>query len=212
MSVHAIVLPGGGYRTHAPHEAEPIAAWLSRLGVTSSVFRYPVGMRHPVAHEAIQDRIVRVRSEGAERILLVGFSAGGHAAGLAALAPRVGAEVDAAILGYPVVSMLSHVHEGSATTLTGGEGADELRRQLSLETRVSDDAPPMFLFHALDDAKVPAEHSARLSAALRARGRPHELHLFSSGGHGFGLGGAGQRWRPLAEDWLAGLGVTSRVT
>jgi hypothetical protein len=39
---HMIVLPGGGYAAHAPHEAEPVATWLSGIGVQASVFRYPL--------------------------------------------------------------------------------------------------------------------------------------------------------------------------
>lgn len=41
---HVIVLPGGGYATHARNEAEPIVEWLSGLGVASSVFRYPLNV------------------------------------------------------------------------------------------------------------------------------------------------------------------------
>ena len=44
---HAIVLPGGGYQVHAPHEAEPVAAWLESLGISASVFRYPLNTLHP---------------------------------------------------------------------------------------------------------------------------------------------------------------------
>jgi hypothetical protein len=46
-----IVLPGGGYAEHAPHEAEPIADWLGQIGVPASVFRYPLHTRHPVPLE-----------------------------------------------------------------------------------------------------------------------------------------------------------------
>jgi dienelactone hydrolase len=46
-STHMIVLPGGGYAAHAPHEAEPVASWLSEIGVQASVFRYPLNVRHP---------------------------------------------------------------------------------------------------------------------------------------------------------------------
>src|SRR5215470_150023 len=45
---HMIVLPGGGYAEHAPHEAELVAGWLGEIGVQASVFRYPLNVRHPV--------------------------------------------------------------------------------------------------------------------------------------------------------------------
>ena len=85
-ATHMIVLPGGGYAQHAPHEAEPVARWLGEIGVQASVFRYPLNARHPVPLDALRAEIRDRRAEGAQRIGLVGFSAGGHLAGLAALA------------------------------------------------------------------------------------------------------------------------------
>jgi hypothetical protein len=46
-ATHMIVLPGGGYAEHARYEAEPVASWLSEIGVQASVFRYPLNVRHP---------------------------------------------------------------------------------------------------------------------------------------------------------------------
>jgi hypothetical protein len=54
---HMIVLPGGGYAEHAPHEAEPVARWLSEIGVQASVFRYPLNARHPAPLEALRAEI-----------------------------------------------------------------------------------------------------------------------------------------------------------
>ena len=50
---HMIVLPGGGYAAHAPHEAEPVARWLGEIGVQASVFRYPLNVRHPAPLDAL---------------------------------------------------------------------------------------------------------------------------------------------------------------
>jgi len=79
---HVIVLPGGGYAQHVAHEAEPVADWLDGLGFRASVFRYPLMVRHPEPLNALRGEIRRLRDGGAERIGLVGFSAGGHLAGL----------------------------------------------------------------------------------------------------------------------------------
>ncbi|MFD0149435.1 hypothetical protein ACWGQ4_00210 [Streptomyces sp. NPDC055721] len=83
-ATHLIVLPGGGYASHAAHEAEPIVAWLSTQGLSASVFRYPLHVRHPEPLLALRAEIRRRREEGADRIGVIGFSAGGHLAGLAA--------------------------------------------------------------------------------------------------------------------------------
>jgi acetyl esterase/lipase len=90
-----IVLPGGGYAQHAAHEAEPIARWLGELGVVASVFRYPLTVRHPVPLNTLRVEIRRLRDGGSTRIGVIGFSAGGHLAGLAALAD--GADPDEAV-------------------------------------------------------------------------------------------------------------------
>src|SRR5260370_40037779 len=87
VSTHVIVLPGGGYAEHAPHEGEPVARWLSGTGVSASVFRYPLNVRHPAPLQAVRAEIRRLRGQGAQRIGLMGFSPGGHLAGPAPLAP-----------------------------------------------------------------------------------------------------------------------------
>jgi dienelactone hydrolase len=100
--IHLIVLPGGGYSQHVAHEGEPIVGWLNGLSVRASVFRYPLQVRHPEPLNALRTEIRRLRDDGAERIGLIGFSAGGHLAGLAALAPGDLSEaVDFAELGPP---------------------------------------------------------------------------------------------------------------
>ncbi|UUU37974.1 hypothetical protein [Streptomyces sp. NBC_00162] len=60
-AIHMIVLPGGGYAEHAAHEAEPIAGWLGGLGISASVFRYPLHARHPEPLLALRAEIRRRR-------------------------------------------------------------------------------------------------------------------------------------------------------
>ena len=95
---HVIVLPGGGYAEHAANEGEPIAQWLQGLGVAASVFHYPLMARHPAPLSALRAEIRRVRAAGSKRIGVIGFSAGGHLAGHAALADD--AAVEEAVDGY----------------------------------------------------------------------------------------------------------------
>ena len=181
--------------------------WLESQGHAASVFLYPVATRHPLVMNAISSEIRRVRATGVDRIGLLGFSAGGHAAGLSALA---GPErVDAAILAYPVVSMLLETHAGSRETLVGLDASAELRAATSLETLVTPASPPMFLWHTAADASVPVEHSYLLAQALAASGVPHALHVFPNGRHGLGLApdaGAASAWPALAAMWLDELG------
>jgi acetyl esterase/lipase len=212
-----IVLPGGGYGMHAPHEAEPVAEWLESLGFQASVLRYPIATRHPGPLHAVRAQVARLRRLGAQRVGILGFSAGGHLAGHAALAPdaRRDERPDLAVLCYPVVSMLTEHHAGSRANLLGADATAARRREASLEELVTPDAPPLFIWHTADDASVPVEHSYRLAGALAAHGVPHELHVFPCGSHGLGLAGddasVGQ-WTRLCARWLAELSVAADAT
>jgi acetyl esterase/lipase len=207
MSDHIIVLPGGGYTDLSDDEAEPVAAWLGGLGLSSSVFRYPVQTRHPGPLDAVRAEVRRVRAEGHERVGLLGFSAGGHAAGHAALAPDATAEerVDLAILCYPVVSMELPTHADSRRQLIGLDAGPELRASTSLDRLVTASAPPFFVWHTADDESVPVEHAYLLGPALAAHGIPHALHVFSRGRHGLNLAigeGTAEQWTALCAAWL----------
>jgi acetyl esterase/lipase len=203
-----IVLPGGGYATHAAHEGEPIVSWLNGLGVRAGVFRYPLMVRHPEPLHALRAEIRRLRDGGAERIGLIGFSAGGHLAGLAALAP--GAEpretVDFAVLGYSITSMETETYRPARLILLGEDATPELRCATSLDALVTRSAPPFFLWHTAEDAYVPPEHTYRLARSLAAHGVPHAVHVFAHGPHSLGLAqGSGDAvaWTTLAASWIA---------
>src|SRR4051794_11223245 len=204
---HLIVLPGGGYSTHVEHEGEPIVHWLNGLGVRAGVFRYPLMVRHPEPLNALRGEIRRVRDGGAERIGLVGFSAGGHLAGLAALAPGADRDeaVDFAVLGYAITSMETETYRPSRLILLGEAATPELRRATSLDELVTRASPPFFLWHTAEDEYVPPEHTYRLAAALAAHDVPHAVHVFAHGPHGIGLAnGAGDAagWTALAASWV----------
>jgi acetyl esterase/lipase len=202
-----IVLPGGGYATHAQHEAEPIVDWLRGFGIEASVFRYPLNVRHPVPLDALRAEIRRRRAGGADRIGLIGFSAGGHLAGLAALAPGAApAEtVQFAVLGYAITSMETETYRPSRLILVGEDASTELRRATSLDALVTPESPPFFVWHTAEDIYVPPEHTYRFAAALTAHGTPHAVHVFAHGAHSLGLAeGAGDAaiWTTLAASWI----------
>jgi acetyl esterase/lipase len=204
---HMIVLPGGGYAEHAAHEAEPVASWLRTLGVQASVFRYPLNVRHPLPLEAMRAEILRHRDAGAERIGVIGFSAGGHLAGLAALAPSSDTReaVDFVVLGYAITSMETETYRQSRIILLGDDASPQLRRETSLDALVTPSAPPFFIWHTAEDIYVPPEHTYRLATALAANGVSHAVHVFRHGPHSLGLAhnaGDPAIWTTLAASWI----------
>jgi acetyl esterase/lipase len=178
-----VVLPGGGYAQHAAHEGEPIAQWLEGLGVAASVFHYPLMVRHPAPLNALRTEIRRLRDRGATRIGLIGFSAGGHLAGLAALADGANSDeaVDFAVLGYPITSMETEAYRPSRLILLRENATPELRRATSLNALVTRSSPPFFVWHTAEDEYLPPEHTYRLAASLAAHDVPHAVHVFAHG-------------------------------
>jgi len=199
-----LVLPGGGYRAHAPHEAEPVAEWLTSLGWRARIVRYPIESKHPAPLNAVRDAIAAERASGTNTVGVLGFSAGGHLAGHAALAPDSTRDQrpDFAILAYAVTSMLVAPHVGSRTVLVGED--DELAAQVSLPLLAGHEAPPMFLWHTVSDPVVPVQHSYLLAQALATAGAAHELHVFPGNVHGIGLAEStdAAAWTGLCADWL----------
>lgn len=217
-----IVCPGGAYGGLSDHEGGPIAQALNAGGISAFVLRSRLTPYHyPVELWDVQRAVRVVRAHAAEfgiapdKIAVLGFSAGGHLAGMAATmydepdgavengdaVDGLSCRPDAAVLCYPVVSMIESCgHEGSCQHLTGYEDAPaELRARLSLERRVSDTTPPVFLWHTAEDASAPVENSLRFAQAMHEHQRPFSLHVYPHGRHGLGLASE----TPLTCGWMS---------
>jgi acetyl esterase/lipase len=156
--------------------------------------------------DAVRSEVRRLGGRGVTRIGAIGFSTGGHLAGLAALsgASRPAERIDLAVLGYAITSM-EMAYRPARLVLLSEHAPPHLRRATSLDALVTSAAPPFFIWHTADDPYVDVEHSHRLGAALAAHALPHALHVFSQGPHSLGLahgGGEASAWTGLAADWL----------
>ena len=223
-----VICPGGGYGLLAiDHEGTLVAEWLNKLGIAAFVLTYRLPSDEIMVNKSIgplQDaqeamRIVRRHAKewniNPHKIGIMGFSAGGHLAATASthFADRVyesadttSARPDFSVLIYPVISMDSTItHRGSRENLLGLSPSDEEVRNFSADESVTKDTPPAFLVHAADDNTVPIQNSINYLLALKRAGVPCELHLYESGGHGFGLGGGvGTKatWPEAFKSWL----------
>ena len=219
-----IVLPGGGYGGHAPHEAEPIALWVNGMGLSAFILRYRVApYRHPwpLADAQRAMRVVRSNAKKwgieAGRIGILGFSAGGHLAVSAGVlhrlacyplrdaADELSARPDFMVACYPVITFGPSRHDGSMRNLLGESPDPELRRLLSLEQSVDAETAPAFIWHTANDEAVPVANSLLLASSLQSNGVSFELHVFRDGRHGLGL--AADRpdvsvWTKLCESWI----------
>ena len=211
--VAVLVFPGGGYKNLAwDHEGEQVARWLNSIGVTAAVLKYRVPRREgtpqdkppPQALMDAQRAVSVVRSKAADwgvdpqRIGVLGFSAGGHLAAWMAtnFDKRAYETVDAAEQASCRPDFAVMVYPGGV--VQRGTTA------LSPEIRITPQVPPCFFAHAGDD-RVSPENSIVMYLALKRAGVPAELHIYASGGHGFGLRPTGKpaaAWPQRCEEWL----------
>lgn len=235
-----LMAPGGGYRwVVMDKEGYETAERFAASGVTVFVMTYRLpqdgwaaGPDTPLQDAQRAMRLIRAHAGDygidARRLGAMGFSAGGHVAGMLTLAwdrrtyapvdaaDRVSARPDFSVLMYPVATMQkAHAHVGSRKNLLGGAPTAAKVAAYSLEALARADAPATFLVHAVDDDSVPVENSLALFDALRARKVPVEMHLFQEGGHGFGIryavGLPAAAWPDLVLSWMARRGYLDQA-
>lgn len=209
-----VVCPGGGYSILAYDlEGDEICEWLNNLGITAVLLKYRVPRResrekHAAPLQDVQRAIGYVRAHvedlnvDPQRIGVMGFSAGGHLSAMASnnfdkrtypaidAADKVSCRPDFCLLVYPAY-------------------LDSENFQLSPELKVSSSTPPTMLVQTEDD-KPYINSSLFYYYALKEAGVPARMHLYSKGGHGYGLrdtGAAVNEWPDRAEDWFRELGV-----
>ena len=106
---------------------------------------------------------------------------------------------------YPVLSMMPPFDDThSRREIIGTHPSAAESEAYSVERHVGADTPPMFLAQAADDPVSPVDNSLTMFAALRAARIPAEMHIFQSGGHGWGLGRPGTEvdaWPELFVRW-----------
>lgn len=231
-----LVTPGGGYSVIViDAEGYEIGHWLSQRGWTVFVLYYRLPGegwtdRADVALADAQRAMRLIRSRAGhygihpDKVGALGFSAGGHICGNLATrfdakvydpvdaADHLGARPALAGLIYAVQSMSAPLaHVGSRDMLLGVNPTAALERAHSPARNVSAATPPCFMAHAEDDEVVSVENTLEMRAALRAAGAKAETHLFTAGGHGFGLQGiAGEparRWPEMFTIWARTQGL-----
>jgi len=214
-----IVIPGGGYEHIGFREREPVALKMNSLGFHAATLTYTIApMRFPDSLVDLANAVALVRENAekwhvdSDKIIVCGFSAGGH------LASSLGAfwnseflkdyiphspekiKPNALLLSYPVVtSNEKYWHEGSIMNVIGSISPDKAEKickslgkakmteVVSIEKNITADFPPTFIWHTVQDEAVPAKNTLLLADALYEKGIDCEYHLFNRGKHALSL-------------------------
>jgi acetyl esterase/lipase len=215
-----ILLPGGGYSLVAIyHEGHDLAKILAKQGITTAVLKYRLPKTEssdqphlvPLTDTRRALKLLRTHSKkyGFERDKLgvMGFSAGSHLATVASLWKSDDLEENPNFSGliYGVTDLDANNLKWLEEDLYHRKLTDEEVAQNTLLNLVSKDTPPAFLVHAYDDDVCNVKESTLYADKCVEHGVPVEMHLFSKGGHGFGVGreedGTAQ-WVQLFVNWL----------
>ena len=214
-----VICPGGGYNILAWNlEGTEIAEWLNTLGVSAAVLKYRVPRRdrknaHPWPLQDVQRAIRLARSQAGarkidpSRIGALGFSAGGHLIVMAGThwneqsyariddVDKVSARPDFLIPIYPAYL-----------------GDKEQPGKLSPLVHVTKETPPAFIAITHDDADR-ALYAALFYAALKQNNVMGEIHIYSKGGHGYGLRPSDNpvhTWPQRCAEWLQTAGFLEK--
>jgi len=204
-----LVIPGGGHRVLAiTHEGYNVAEWLSERGIAAFVLKHRLAREtnstYKIELESLADtqramRLIRSRAQewsiNPARVGAIGFSAGGELVNL----------------------VCARFDEGKA------DASDPIERQncrpnfqaliypgRSGDIQPATNFPPVFLACSYTDRKDISEGLAEVYLRFKRAGVPAELHIYSTGGHGFGLRANNQKpvgaWASRFEEWMADSG------
>jgi acetyl esterase/lipase len=209
-----VICPGGGYTNLAwDHEGEKVADWLNSIGVTGVILKYrvprregtPKGTPPPQALMDAQRAVGLVRSKAADwgtdpkKVGILGFSAGGH------LVAWAGTNYDHRSYEPVDDADKADCRPDFVVSIYPGGVIKRGTTELNPEIKVTSQTPPTFLAVAGNDVGA-LEGTVALYLALKHADVPAELHVYSTGGHGFGIRAANTNpcgtWPERCTDWM----------
>ncbi len=194
-----LILAGGGYAFVSQRESEPVALKYLSNGFACFALEYTANTAYPVplneacmAMAYIREQAEKYRID-VEHICAIGFSAGGHLAGMLATltddeaSNALGgkaklAKPNAVVLAYPVVSLNLQTRGQTRKVIASDD--ESLFGKLSVDKRVNANSAPVYVWHVYEDDIVSVQHSLMLAQAYHKAGVPFEMHIFEKGWHG----------------------------
>ena len=216
--ISVIICPGGSYIwLDMDNEGASVAKYLNKQGIAAFVLHYRTafqGNHHPAMIQDLERAMQIVKANSQEygidpqKVGIMGFSAGGHLAGTAAIYSPDSLKPYFAAMIYPVVSMEDSIcHKRSRSNLLGKNYSEELKHRMSLEENVHSDMSPVFLLCCIGDKTVNYRNSVVFDKALTEKNVKHKFMLldeYGHHGHGFGIQPIGKAtgWIDEFLKWL----------
>lgn len=233
--IAVLIIPGGGWRRLViDTEGVEIARWLTQLGITAFVLKHrlPVDAHADWKYASLQDaqRAMRIIRKNAclwkldlDKIGVMGFSAGGHLASVLGtnFRKQVYQPIDTIDLqsARPDFMVLAYSYISTGARLAPADVrqdkmppwmTQEFFDEFPTDRQITTDTPPTFIVAADNDGTVSPENSIRFYLGLRKCGIPAEIHIFTHGGHGFGVNkgeGPIMGWTELYKKWMLEIGI-----
>jgi acetyl esterase/lipase len=215
--ISLLICPGGGYHNLGwDVEGEEVAAWLTSIGMTGIILKYrcprragdvrgepPLG---PLKDAQRAVSLVRTRAKewgiDPRKIGMVGFSAGGHLVGATC--------TNFELRSYEGIDEIDQASCRPDFGVMLYSGYFKVKDGLSPTIRMPSGIPPLFIVHATDDPISEVEHSVTMYLAMKRAGAPAELHVYATGGHGFGVRKVDHPcagWTERCTDWMRKSGI-----
>lgn len=191
-----VACPGGGYSHLAGgHEGDDWAAYFNKQGIALIVLKYRLPNGDPTLPVSDAEAAIKLVRDSADvwnlnpnDIGIMGCSAGGHLASTLATHAKPEVRPNFQILLYPVITMdKSYTNMESHDCLLGKDASAELEAEYSNEKQVTGNTPRAFIACSNDDSAVPTANGVNYYLALNKHRVPAALHVYPSGGHGWGI-------------------------
>ena len=204
-----LILPGGGFRYVVPDlEGSEAAEWLGELGITAFVLRYRTSegpenaWKSPLQDSQRAIRWIRARADqwniDPAKVGLLGFSAGGQVAAI---------HLTSVESAYEAIDQIDRqsFRPDFSLLIYPWRIYDEQTRSLISPIRVTQQTPPAFIVHTHDDNST-SLGAVHYYACLKVQAIPAELHVYQTGGHGYGTRSRPNSmigtWKDRATEWL----------
>lgn len=191
-----VICPGGGYQHLAmEHEGTDWAPVFNNMGIAAIVLHYrmPHGdHRIPIEDAEQAMRLVRHNAKAwgikPNDVGIMGSSAGGHLASTIATHAESDAKPNFQILFYPVITMdPAFTHQGSHDNLLGKKAKKKQEMLYSNDTQVNRATPRAWIALSDDDTVVLPANGFNYYFECYRHDVEASLHVYPSGGHGWGI-------------------------